>query len=410
MALGPGSPSRHGYVHFGIADVGRDVEPRVRLTRMSGVDPLAGLCAYLLWIGRSHHVDWQVWARRALEFMVSLVESGPLPSVEVTPALTGPMHAAISHLQRQWAHLPLRRIGVDELAGHAHISRGYLNRPRRVQRQRVGSPGASPMLAGRGPAHPHRFDHRSLISAVMPTVGTSRTGSPASMACHQPPTAFRRTGHLRSWRTPASSRSAGCCGGDATAPACTDLAATWAAPSPWHLSPDRCSMQNRSNSEVAMDALLHDAAGRAIGYLSALHDRPVAPAPRRSPRSVRWTRHCRTRRPTRQRCFGSWTRRLPRPRRRWPGRGSSASSSAGRFPPHSRRTGWRGHGTRRRPSDPSRRRPRPWKRYPWVGWSTCSGCRRNRGRLYDRSDGRQPDRACLRAAPGAVAGGMGRRG
>jgi glutamate/tyrosine decarboxylase-like PLP-dependent enzyme len=38
-------------------------------------------------------------------------------------------------------------------------------------------------------------------------------------------------------------------------------------------------MQNRSNSEVAMDALLHDAAGRAIGYLSALHDRPVAPAP-----------------------------------------------------------------------------------------------------------------------------------
>jgi AraC-like DNA-binding protein len=60
--------------------------------------------------------------------MVSLVESGPLPSVEVTPALTGPMHAAISHLQRQWAHLPLRRIGVDELAGHSHVSRGYLNR------------------------------------------------------------------------------------------------------------------------------------------------------------------------------------------------------------------------------------------------------------------------------------------
>jgi AraC family transcriptional regulator len=124
----PASPSRHGYVHFGIADVGRDVEPRVRLTRMSGVDPLAGLCAYLLWIGRSHHVDWQVWARRALEFMVSLVESGPLPSAEVTPALTGPMRAAISHLQREWSHLPLRRIGVDELAGLAHISRGYLNR------------------------------------------------------------------------------------------------------------------------------------------------------------------------------------------------------------------------------------------------------------------------------------------
>jgi len=41
-------PSRHGYVHFGYADVGRAIAPAVRLTRMSDSDPLAGLCAYLL--------------------------------------------------------------------------------------------------------------------------------------------------------------------------------------------------------------------------------------------------------------------------------------------------------------------------------------------------------------------------
>ena len=38
------------------------------------------------------------------------------------------MHAAISHLQSEWSHLPLRRVGVAELAETAHVSRGYLNR------------------------------------------------------------------------------------------------------------------------------------------------------------------------------------------------------------------------------------------------------------------------------------------
>jgi AraC family transcriptional regulator len=121
-------PSRHGYVHFGYADVGLAVAPDVRLTRMSGADPLAGLCAYLLWLGGSSLADWQISVRRTLEFMLTLVADGPLPSQDVTPEVSGPMRAAVSYLQHEWSHLPLRRIGVAELAKAAHVSRGYLNR------------------------------------------------------------------------------------------------------------------------------------------------------------------------------------------------------------------------------------------------------------------------------------------
>jgi AraC-like DNA-binding protein len=120
--------SRHGYVHFGYEDVGLAVVPDVRLTRMSGADPLAGLCAYLLWLGESNLADWQISVRRTLEFMLTLVADGPLPSEEVAPEVSGPLRAAVSYLQQEWSHLPLRRIGVAELAKAAHVSRGYLNR------------------------------------------------------------------------------------------------------------------------------------------------------------------------------------------------------------------------------------------------------------------------------------------
>lgn len=121
-------PSRHGYVHFGYADVGRGIAPDVRLTRMSDSDPLAGLCAYLLWLGGSSLADWRVSVRRAIEFMLTLVHDGPLPSNEVAPEVAGPMRAAVWYLRHEWSRLPLRRISVAELAIAAHVSRGYLNR------------------------------------------------------------------------------------------------------------------------------------------------------------------------------------------------------------------------------------------------------------------------------------------
>jgi AraC family transcriptional regulator len=120
--------SRHGYVHFGYADVRAAVAPEVRLARMSSADPLAGLCAYLLWLGRSNLTDWQTSVGRTLDFMLTLLEYGPLPSGEVRPEVRRPVAAAASYLQHEWSHLPLRRVGVTEIATAAHVSRGYLNR------------------------------------------------------------------------------------------------------------------------------------------------------------------------------------------------------------------------------------------------------------------------------------------
>jgi AraC family transcriptional regulator len=120
--------SRHGYLHFGHADVDRPVTPEVRLTRMSCADPLAGLCAYLLWLGGSNLADWEISVRRTLEFVLALVEDGPLPSEDDAPEIRGPVRAAVSYLQHEWSHLPLRRVGVAEVATAAHVSRGYLNR------------------------------------------------------------------------------------------------------------------------------------------------------------------------------------------------------------------------------------------------------------------------------------------
>ncbi len=124
----PARPSRHGYVHFGPTDVDRDVAPQARLTRMSGADPLSGLCAYLLWLGGITHDDWQLWVRRTLDYMLALIDTGPLPSVDAVPTPSGPMDAAVAHLRSEWSRMPLRRVSVAELAAAAHVSRGYLNR------------------------------------------------------------------------------------------------------------------------------------------------------------------------------------------------------------------------------------------------------------------------------------------
>jgi AraC-like DNA-binding protein len=124
----PARPSRHGYVHFRPTDIGRDVVPQARLTWMYGADPLSGLCAYLLWIGGTAHGDWQLWVRLTLEYMLTLIDAGPLPSVDAAATPSGPMHAAVAHLRSEWSRMPLRRVGVAELAAAAHVSRGYLNR------------------------------------------------------------------------------------------------------------------------------------------------------------------------------------------------------------------------------------------------------------------------------------------
>jgi AraC-like DNA-binding protein len=124
LSWDPVHPSRHGYVHFAAGDLPRSVQ----LRPMTPHDPLAGLCAYLLWLGRRAQNDWRPRVHATLRFLLDVFVSGPLPDTEPAPTLAPPLTAALDHLRLVWSPLPLRRIGVEELAGVALVSRGYLNR------------------------------------------------------------------------------------------------------------------------------------------------------------------------------------------------------------------------------------------------------------------------------------------
>lgn len=120
-------PSRHGYVHFRPGRGYRTVR-RAQIRRMTPRDPLDGLCAYLLWLGRSEPDGWAARVDETLRYMMRLTTSDVLPDDAPTAPLPMPLSAAVEHLRRAWATMPLRRVPVDELAAAAHVSRGYLNR------------------------------------------------------------------------------------------------------------------------------------------------------------------------------------------------------------------------------------------------------------------------------------------
>ncbi|MGH3760830.1 helix-turn-helix domain-containing protein [Actinophytocola sp.] len=120
--------ARHGYVHFTHTAVTDDPVLVPVLVPMSGDDPLAGLAAYLLWLGAAEPPGWRARAHRTLELMVTLVLAGPLPARDEAARPAPAARAAVEVLRREWARPPLRRVGVDELAAAVRVSRGYLNR------------------------------------------------------------------------------------------------------------------------------------------------------------------------------------------------------------------------------------------------------------------------------------------
>jgi AraC-like DNA-binding protein len=121
-------PSRHGYVHFVPRDVDGPLPATLQVRPMTDDDPLAGLCAYLLWLAGAAPDAWRRRTSEAVAFMLGLFVSGPLPRPDASSGLAPPLSAAVGLLQGQWAQTPLRRVGVGELARLAHVSRGYLNR------------------------------------------------------------------------------------------------------------------------------------------------------------------------------------------------------------------------------------------------------------------------------------------
>jgi AraC family transcriptional regulator len=129
FAWDPRRASRHGYVHFSTTAT---MPTNLHALQMTPDDPLAGLCAYLLWLGRRTDQDddgWQQPASQALGFLLAVVVSGPLPENDPPAAtLPPPLAAAIDHLRHEWSEMPLRRIGVGELAAAVSVSRSHLSR------------------------------------------------------------------------------------------------------------------------------------------------------------------------------------------------------------------------------------------------------------------------------------------
>jgi len=120
--------SRHGYVHFHPEHLGVQAAAQVQVRRMTEHDPMAGLCAYLLWLGSEQADGWEHHASKSLRFLLTLFTSGPLPHDDARTVLPPPLSAVVDHLRREWPQMPLRRVSVHELASTARVSRSYLNR------------------------------------------------------------------------------------------------------------------------------------------------------------------------------------------------------------------------------------------------------------------------------------------
>jgi AraC-like DNA-binding protein len=130
-------PSRHGYVHLdtGVLPVAPPPEPLVR--RMTDDDPLAGGCAYLLWLARDEPDAWPARVEATVRFLLDLLTAGPLPVTAPAGDTPAALAAAIDHLRRAWGRMPLERVTVAEVARAGAVSRGHLGR---LFRLAFGSP------------------------------------------------------------------------------------------------------------------------------------------------------------------------------------------------------------------------------------------------------------------------------
>ena len=122
---GPGgTPTRHGYVHFGASEPLTREPCRVRSTRD---DPLTGLGAYLLWLGAAHLSD-DAPIRRAVDFMLDLLLGLPLPQTDARDSLPGPVARALDWWREAWAEPPLGPVPTASMAAAAQVSAAHLNR------------------------------------------------------------------------------------------------------------------------------------------------------------------------------------------------------------------------------------------------------------------------------------------
>jgi AraC family transcriptional regulator len=191
----PTRPSRHGYLHFAAEHFAGHPPRELRLRPMTPHDPLAGLCAYLLWLGRRERDDWRPHVRATLRFLLTVFGSGPLPETEAPPALPAPLAAVVDRLRLEWSQLPLRRVGVDELAQAALVSRGYLNRLFRAAFGHSPGPALEHARCSRAETLLTRTDLTVAVVAQQCGFADLSHFSHRFTAIHgMPPTAYRAAG------------------------------------------------------------------------------------------------------------------------------------------------------------------------------------------------------------------------
>ena len=130
--------TEHGYVHFDLASVPDAPQALAPVGNTRGAvgpvhlamtrdDPLAGLCAYLLWLGSAQLDAWQGPATAVIGQILHHMVTLPRPDV-VAERLPGPVEKSVHHLRSAWSTAPLARIPVGELASSAAVSEVHLSR------------------------------------------------------------------------------------------------------------------------------------------------------------------------------------------------------------------------------------------------------------------------------------------
>jgi AraC-like DNA-binding protein len=127
----PDRETEHGYVHLDLAEVGAGPAATGGHLPLHAVttddDPLRGLCAYLLWLGRTEPAGWQRVLTVTMQQVLLHLTAMPRPTAEADTLRT-PLDLAVAHLRRAWSSPPLTRVSVSELATSAHVSPVHLGR------------------------------------------------------------------------------------------------------------------------------------------------------------------------------------------------------------------------------------------------------------------------------------------
>jgi AraC-like DNA-binding protein len=138
--------SRHGYVHVDPALLTGPPPDAPHVRTMTDEDPLAGACAYLLWLGRDEPAGWSDRIRATLRFVLDVLTDGPLPPIDGPDDPPPELEAAVDHLRRAWEQMPLTRVTVAQLAASGLVSRGHLGR---LFRSAFGHPPAEALERAR---------------------------------------------------------------------------------------------------------------------------------------------------------------------------------------------------------------------------------------------------------------------